>query len=127
MQCPDIGLQNSLIATLERAIREDSTSDRHVLFLGAIEIGAIPDSSHEMALAGRAGLINLPSVVQAEGVPGALTHALATNLNGFELVERTGAAPDIVRNALLTMACAQQFDYLRTSGIVGAESTNTSS
>ncbi|WP_146060430.1 hypothetical protein [Amycolatopsis sp. CA-128772] len=116
--CPDPELQKSLVAALEEGIKKDPAKfDKHLLFVGALELPVIPGPSEEGALFDRVDLINLPSITETKDK--APIHALATNLNGFPLVQAVGAARQLVRYTLLTMMAAHQLDYLRKSGFVG--------
>ncbi|MET8850338.1 hypothetical protein [Amycolatopsis sp. NPDC004625] len=117
--CPDLDLQKTILAALEEGIKRDKKFDKHVLFVGAFELPAIPDVAEEGALFEHLKLINLPSVT--ENKSGGPTHALATNRNGFPLVQAVDVERHLVRYSLLTMVAARQLEYLRRSGFVGKE------
>ncbi len=120
--CPNVPLQKAMIAELESAIKKNGVKfDKSVLFVGAFELTAIPAASEEGVLFSQVKLINLPSKVEAEAVPGAATHVLHATNNGFSLVEDAGMASDLVKYTLQTMSTADQLDYLRKSGIVGQQ------
>jgi hypothetical protein len=117
--CPSLNLQKSVIAALEVGIKKNAALfDKHVLFVGALELSAIPAAVDEMELLDNVKLVNLPSAYEAgEMAPGTVAHVLGTNLNGFALT--AGLEAQLVRYTLLTMLAARQLEYLRTSGFIG--------
>ncbi|HJP76426.1 MAG TPA: hypothetical protein VJ914_19315 [Pseudonocardiaceae bacterium] len=117
--CPDLKIQNSMIAALEEGIRKDGKFDKGVLFVGAFELPDIPDAGAVRSLLGNVKLIDLPSRTEArDGVP---SHSLAANVNGFALSQAVGIPADLVNHSLLTMISARQLEYLHKSGFVGKE------
>ncbi|MEU4746531.1 hypothetical protein AB0G02_39580 [Actinosynnema sp. NPDC023658] len=115
--CPDPDLNNSLMARFEKEIDASPRFRKYVLFLGAIEVERIPAGAGEIPSPDDVRLIDLPSRIEAEDFPGTPAHMIATNQNGFEMVEAAEAAPDLIRSTMLTMARARQFEYLHASGI----------
>jgi hypothetical protein len=116
--CPDLDLHKTILAALEDGIKQNPAKfDKHFLFVGAVELTAVPDASGETELLDHVELINLPSAGETKG--GAPAHALATNRNAFPLVQSAGVERHLARYTLLTMMAAHQLEYLRKSGFVG--------
>jgi hypothetical protein len=113
---PEAALQTQLVTQLEETIATNpKVWDKYVLFLGAIQLDRIPDDEEGMIR--DAKLINLPSKYELEKDPtkGQYSHALASNLVGFDMVRKAGEQAEraIIRNTLRTMIRAGQIEYLR--------------
>ncbi len=96
----------------ERAVEQaESRQGRwndSVMVLGAIELTALPPSNTELLR--NATLVDLPS-----------NRNSLDKSSAFDLVETAGMKEKVVANTLNTMIEAGQIEYLRKSGLVGAE------